>query len=252
MIELKNIYKKYEQKTVLNNISTSFKKHKITSLIGANGAGKSTALGIASRLIKADSGSVIIDGLDINKYKNNELAQKISILKQQNNINIRLRVKELVGFGRFPYSQGKLNSKDEEKIKEAIAYMDLEDLQDRFLDSLSGGQRQRAYIAMVIAQDTDYIFLDEPLNNLDMKHSLQIMKILKSLANDFNKSIILVLHDINFASVHSDEIVAMRNGEILYHKESKELIKEEILKDVFDMDISIHDIKGKKICFYFD
>ena len=108
------------------------------------------------------------------------------------------------------------------------------------------------YIAMVIAQDTDYIFLDEPLNNLDMKHSLQIMKILKSLANDFNKSIILVLHDINFASVHSDEIVAMRNGEILYHKESKELIKEEILKDVFDMDISIHDIKGKKICFYFD
>ncbi len=252
MIELKNICKKYEQKMVLNNISLSFTKHKITSLIGSNGAGKSTALSIVSRLIKPDSGSISIDGLEINKYKNNELAQKISILKQQNNMSVRLRVKELVSFGRFPYSQGRLNSKDEEKIKQAIAYMDLESFEDRFLDSLSGGQRQRAYIAMVIAQDTDYILLDEPLNNLDMKHSLQIMKILKSLAKDFDKSIILVLHDINFASVHSDEIVAMRNGEILYHKESKELIKEEILKDVFDMDISIHDVKGKKICFYFD
>ncbi|WP_286005297.1 iron ABC transporter ATP-binding protein [Campylobacter avium] len=252
MIELKNICKKYDSKAVLNNITVSFNKHKITSLIGSNGAGKSTALGIASRLIKPDSGEIIIDGLELSKYKSHELAQKISILKQQNNINIRLRVKELVSFGRFPYSQGKLNSKDEAKIKEAIAYMDLQGLEDRFLDSLSGGQRQRAYIAMIIAQDTDYILLDEPLNNLDMKHSLQIMKILRSLANDFNKSIILVLHDINFASVHSDYIVAMKNGEILCSKESKDIIKEDVLKEVFDMDIKIHEIEKKRICFYFD
>src|SRR5699024_4284723 len=132
-----------------------------------------------------------------------------------NNINIKLTVRELVEFGRFPYSKGNLTDEDYEYIDEALEYMKLTELEDRFLDELSGGQRQRAYIAMVIAQNTEYILLDEPLNNLDMKHSVEIMKILKRLVNDLGKTVAIVIHDINFASCYSDNIVALKEGKLV-------------------------------------
>src|SRR5690606_2693720 len=137
-------------------------------------------------------------------------AKKVSILKQSNQINLRLTVRELVSFGRFPYSQGRLTEEDWVCVDEAIRYMELEELQHEYLDELSGGQRQRAFIAMVIAQDTDYILLDEPLNNLDMKHAVQIMKTLRKLVDERGKTVVLVIHDINFASVYSDYIVALK------------------------------------------
>ena len=130
--------------------------------------------------------------------------------------------------------------------------MGLNDLQDRFLDTLSGGQRQRAFIAMIIAQDTEYILLDEPLNNLDMKHSVQIMKMLKNLVNDFNKAIVVVLHDINFASVYSDFIIAMKDGEVLKADKNEKIIQEDILKQVYNIDIAIKHIDSKRICVYYD
>src|SRR5699024_9319956 len=137
---------------------------------------------------------------NITQVKNNDLAKKISILKQANSINLKLTVRELVSFGRFPYSQGRLTKKDWEKVDEAIDYMELRDMQHKYLDQLSGGQRQRAHIAMVIAQDTEYILLDEPLNNLDMRHAVQIMKTLRRLVDELGKTILIVIHDINFAS----------------------------------------------------
>src|SRR5699024_9849096 len=129
----------------------------------------------------------------------------ISILKQSNAINVKLTVRELISFGRFPHSQGRMKEEDWEKVEEAIDYMELRDMQHKYLDELSGGQKQRAHIAMVIAQDTEYILLDEPLNNLDMRHSVQIMKTLRRLVDELNKTIIIVIHDINFASCYSDE-----------------------------------------------
>ncbi|TQR34521.1 iron ABC transporter ATP-binding protein [Campylobacter sp. MIT 99-7217] len=252
MIRLQNICKNYEKTEVLKDISVSFQKGKFSSLIGANGAGKSTLLGIASRLIKPDSGQIYYDETELSHFKSNELAKKISILKQTNHLNIRLTVKELVSFGRFPHSANSLNAEDKIKINEAIEYMGLCELQDHFLDSLSGGQKQRAFIAMIIAQDTEYILLDEPLNNLDMKHCVSIMKILKKLIQDFNKGIICVLHDINFASVYSDEIVAMKDGKIFKKASTQELIQSELLKEIYDMDIKIKEVEGKKICIYFD
>lgn len=251
MIELKNIEKKYNNKIIVKDINVSFEKGKITSIIGSNGAGKSTVLSLASRLMKADKGDIIVKGKNISTYKENDLAQILSILKQQNNLNIKLTVEELVSFGRFPYSQGKLNTKDKEKVNEAIEYMNLQDIKDRFLDTLSGGQKQRAFIAMIIAQDTEYIFLDEPLNNLDMKHSVSIMKIIKNLAKEYNKGIIVVLHDINFASIYSDYIIAMKNGEVIKNGNTDEIINTQILKNIFNMDIPIHSINNKKICMYF-
>ncbi len=153
---------------------------------------------------------------------------------------------------RFPYSKGRLNDIDQKKIDEAIDYMVLRDIEDQYLDELSGGQRQRAFIAMVIAQDTDYILLDEPLNNLDMKHSVQIMKILRRLVDDLGKTVVIVLHDINFASVYSDRIVALKNGRVVKDGPTHEIIQSESLKEIYDMDIPIQQLNNCRICVYFN
>ncbi|MBM7583813.1 iron complex transport system ATP-binding protein [Bacillus pakistanensis] len=251
MVEVKNISKRYGSKNVVENVSIQIKKKKITSFIGPNGAGKSTVLSMMSRLLTMDEGEVTIDGKNIHKYTSRELSKKVSILKQSNHISLRLTIRELVSFGRFPYSQGNLTKKDWEYVDQAIEYMGLVDIQGKFLDQLSGGQRQRAYIAMVIAQDTEYILLDEPLNNLDMKHSVQIMKTLRRLVEELGKTIIIVIHDINFASCYSDEIVALKDGKVVNQGPTKEIIQSNILNQIFEMDIDIKNIDDHKICVYF-
>lgn len=251
MVDIKNVFKLYNQKKVIEDVSLQIEKGTITSFIGPNGAGKSTLISMISRLISKDDGSISIDGQDIVKTKNNDMAKKISILKQSNAINLKLTVRELISFGRFPYSQGKLKKSDVEKIDEAIDYMELREMQDKFLDELSGGQRQRAHIAMVIAQDTEYILLDEPLNNLDMRHSVQIMKTLRRLVNELGKTILIVIHDINFASCYSDQIVALKDGKIVKQGPTCDVIDKCVLKDIYDMDIDIKEIDNKRICVYF-
>jgi len=251
MVEVKNLFKKYNSKTVVEDVSIEIMKGKITSFIGPNGAGKSTVLSMISRLITRDSGEVLIEGKDMGKFNSNELAKKIAILKQANHINIRLTIRELVAFGRFPYSQGKLTKEDWKYVDEAIEYMELADMQDKFLDQLSGGQQQRAFIAMVIAQNTEYVLLDEPLNNLDMKHSVQIMKVLRRLADELGKTVIIVIHDINFASCYSDYIVALKDGKVVHNGPTEQVIKSNVLKEIYDMDIEIQSINDNKICVYF-
>ncbi|OXB92890.1 ABC transporter ATP-binding protein [Parageobacillus galactosidasius] len=251
MVEVRGVYKQYGGKNVVDNVSITIPTGKLTSLIGPNGAGKSTLLSIMSRLIDKDRGEVRIEGKEISQYKSDELAKKISILKQSNHIAIRLTVKELVSFGRFPYSRGRLTREDWEYVKEAIRYMELEDLQDCYLNELSGGQRQRAYIAMVLAQDTDYIFLDEPLNNLDMKHCVQMMKVLRKLVDELGKTIVVVMHDINFASCYSDYIVALKNGKVVRKGTASEIMSNGVLQGIYDMDVHIETIHDKKICVYF-
>src|SRR5690625_2123114 len=130
--------------------------------------------------------------------------------------------------------------------------MELQDLKDRYLDELSGGQRQRAHIAMVLAQDTEYILLDEPLNNLDMRHAVQIMKTLRRLVEELGKTIIIVIHDINFASCYSDHIVALKDGKIAKQGPTCDVIDECVLKDIYDMDFNVQNINNQRICFYFD
>ncbi|WP_077622734.1 ABC transporter ATP-binding protein [Sediminibacillus massiliensis] len=251
MVEVKSVTKSYGNKPVVSDVSLNIAKGKITSFIGANGAGKSTLLSMVSRLIPRDKGHVLLDGKEITSYKSNDLAKSISILKQSNNVNIRITVRELVSFGRFPYSQGKLDKEDWKQVDESIQYMELEDLQDKFIDQLSGGQLQRAYIAMVLAQDTEYILLDEPLNNLDMKHSVQIMKALRKMVDELGKTIVIVIHDINFASCYSDFIVALKDGKVIQEGTTEEIITNKVLKEVFDMDFQINQINGNRICVYF-
>ncbi|WAA12947.1 ABC transporter ATP-binding protein [Fervidibacillus halotolerans] len=251
MVDVKHVTKRFGMKRVIDDVSVKIEKGKITSFIGPNGAGKSTLLSMISRLIMKDEGEILIDGKDVTKRKSRELAKKISILKQSNYVNLKLTVRELVSFGRFPYSQGKLTKEDWIFVDEAIEYMGLEEIQNEYLDELSGGQRQRAFIAMVIAQDTEYILLDEPLNNLDMKHSVQIMKTLRRLVDELGKTIILVIHDINFASVYSDYIVAIKNGKIIKQGTRDEMIRREVLQEVYDMDMQVENFRNCKICLYF-
>lgn len=251
MIEIINVMKRFGDKHGLHRISVNIAKGQITSFIGPNGAGKSTLLSIISRLLPMDEGEVLIDGMDVRSTDSDRLARKISNLKQSNHMTVRLTIRELVEFGRFPYSKGRLTAEDIRHVGDAIRYMELEQIQDMYLDQLSGGQRQRAFIAMVLAQDTDYILLDEPLNNLDMKHSVQIMKVLRRLADELGKTVVIVLHDINFASCYSDRIVAMKDGTIVNEGTADEMICSAMLKDIYDMDIPVQIVNGNKFCIYF-
>ncbi|CAM4308707.1 ABC transporter ATP-binding protein [Paenibacillus macerans] len=251
MIKVRGVSKRYGGKKVVDNVTLDIAEGKITSFIGPNGAGKSTLMSMVSRLIAKDEGEIIISGKEIGSWNSRELAQKISILKQSNHINLRLTVRDLVAFGRFPYSQGKLTKEDRGYVDEAIQYMDLAPMQHKYLDELSGGQKQRAFIAMVIAQDTEYVLLDEPLNNLDMKHSVQIMKVLRRLTDELGKTVVLVIHDLNFASCYSDYIVALKNGVVVREGMKDEIIDPAVLREVYEMDIPIENIGGNRICVYF-
>ncbi|MEC0331861.1 ABC transporter ATP-binding protein [Paenibacillus macerans] len=251
MIKVRGASKRYGGKKVVDNVTLDIAEGKITSFIGPNGAGKSTLMSMVSRLIAKDEGEIIISGKEIGSWNSRELAQKISILKQSNHINLRLTVRDLVAFGRFPYSQGKLTKEDQRYVDEAIQYMDLAPMQHKYLDELSGGQKQRAFIAMVIAQDTEYVLLDEPLNNLDMKHSVQIMKVLRRLTDELGKTVVLVIHDLNFASCYSDYIVALKNGVVVREGTKDEIIDPAVLREVYEMDIPIENIGGNRICVYF-
>ena len=170
MIQIRNLDKKIQSKSILKDINVDIQKGKLTSLIGPNGAGKSTLLSAVSRLFEYQNGTINIENKLIDDYKSDELAKKLSILKQTNHTDMNITVEQLVNFGRFPYSKGRMKKEDHEKVAYAIDLLHLREIKDRNIKTLSGGQRQRAYIAMTIAQDTEYILLDEPLNNLDMKH----------------------------------------------------------------------------------
>lgn len=251
MLELVNVAKTYGGKTVVADISLCITKGSLTSFIGANGAGKSTLLGMITQLIDRDRGQIRIDGTDVEAYDRTLLARKISLLKQYNNLSVRLTVRELVAFGRFPYSRDHLSREDREQVNAAIAYLELESLTGQYLDRLSGGERQRAFIAMIMAQNTDYILLDEPLNNLDMKHSVQIMKVLRRMVDQLGKTVVLVLHDINFASCYSDEIVALKQGRLIRHGPTDDMIAADVLRQVYDMEIQVSNLQDRKICLYF-
>ncbi len=235
----------------MSDVSFEIPKNKIISLIGPNGAGKSTVLNMITRLIARDDGKVLIDDKDIRDYKARDLSKRMAILTQTNHITMKLTVRELVAFGRFPHSGSRLRPEDYEKVDEAIQYMELTDFQDRFIDELSGGQRQRAYIAMVIAQDTEYVFLDEPTNNLDIYHSSNMMKLCRRLCDELGKTVILVLHEINFASTYSDYIGAFLDGKLHKFGTVEEVMTPQVLKDLFKVDFEILQMNQRPIAMFY-
>jgi iron complex transport system ATP-binding protein len=251
LIEISKVSKAYGDAIVVRDVSLRLPRRGVTSIIGPNGAGKSTLLSMISRLLPMSAGTVTVDGLDVTQTPSDILATRLSILRQDNRVSSRLTVRDLVEFGRYPYSKGRLTTEDRAHAARAIGYLDLEPLADRFLDELSGGQRQRAYVAMVLCQDTEYVLFDEPLNNLDMKHAVGMMKLLRRAADELGKTIVLVLHDINFASCYSDYLVAMRDGAVVHHGTPAEIMTGPVIRAVYDMDVEIQDVRGHRISNYY-
>ena len=208
-------------------------------------------MGMISRLIAHDSGVVDFEGRDIGKWKSRELSRRLAILTQSNSIQMKLTVRELVAFGRFPYSGNRVTLEDQKIIDRAISYMELEGFQDRFIDELSGGQRQRAMIAMVIAQDTEYVLLDEPTNNLDIYHATNMMKIVRRLCDELGKTVILVLHEINYAAFYSDYICAFKDGKIARFGTVEGVMTKENLSQIYQVDFEILTIAGKPLSIYY-
>lgn len=250
MIELEAVSKSYDNTVVLDGVSVQLAKGGVTAIIGPNGAGKSTLLSAIGRVLQPDAGCIKIDDLDIADTAGNVLAKRLSFLRQDNHIAARLTVRDLVLFGRFPYSQGRYSEKDMQHVQRAIGYLGLDGLADRFLDELSGGQRQRAFIAMIICQDTDYVLLDEPLNNLDIKHAVAIMRLINNMARDLGKTIVVVLHDINIAAAYCDRILAMKDGRIVKHGGVDDVMISETLSNIYDADVQVRTFEGRMIALY--
>lgn len=246
-----DLIKNYGDKTVVKEVSFEVPKGKVLSLIGPNGAGKSTVMGMISRLIAKDAGVIHFEGEELSRWKSKELARHLAILTQHNHVQMKLTVRELVAFGRFPYSGSRLSEEDQAMVDKAISYMELEDFEDRYLDELSGGQRQRAYIAMVIAQDTEYVLLDEPTNNLDIYHSSNLMRMARRLCDELGKTVILVLHEINYAAFYSDYICAFKDGKIAKFGPVEEVINKETLSEIYKVDFEVMNIGGKPLTIYY-
>ena len=242
MINIDKVSKSYGKDQVLDEVGLSIDKGKFTAFIGPNGAGKSTLLSLISRLL--------LKGQEIESWDSLNLAKELSMLKQKVDYQVKLTVEELISFGRYPYSQGRLSTEDYQKIDQAITYMNLDTFRKRRIDQLSGGQLQRVNIAMILAQDTDIILLDEPLNNLDIKQGILMMKTLRSLVDDLGKTVVVVIHDVNVASQFVDVMVAFKDGKVFSHGSPDQVMTEDILGRLYDMKITIADIDGKKICLY--
>ena len=257
MITLDRVSKSYGRGRVVDSVNVSIPAGGLTCFVGPNGAGKSTLLSMIARLLPPDEGTIHLDDLDVCTAPGDEVARRLAILRQENHLSIRLTVGDLVDFGRYPHRRGRSRADrapgaaaDRLRVEAALDYLDLGALRHRYLDELSGGQRQRAFVAMVLAQDTEYVLLDEPLNNLDMAHSVAMMTLLRRAADELGRTVVLVVHDINFASAFADRIIALRDGRIVADGTPEEFMTVQTMREVFDLDMPIVQVDGRPLALY--
>lgn len=249
MIVLENVSQSYGSKEVLKNITLKIPENKITAIIGPNGAGKSTLFNSITRMIPIKEGKIYIDDISIDT-KNHDISKIISVLKQSNHFNLKLTVYELISFGRYPHSKGKLNQNCINKIEEVITYLKLNSIRDQNIQTLSGGQLQRVLLAMILVQDTKYILLDEPLNNLDMKYAVEMMLLLQRFVDELGKTIVVVMHDINIAAAFCEHAIAVKDGQIAYEGNIENMMDVNVLNDVYDHQFCVREIDGKRVCVF--
>lgn len=249
MITVQSVSHRIGKAAILHDLTLSIPRGKVTALIGPNGAGKSTLLSLIGRLMPLQQGRILVDGADVARTPSPDLARRLAILSQSNPLGSRLRVRELVGFGRWPHHQGRPGPADAAAVETALQAMDLLPLASRFLDELSGGQRQRAFIAMTLAQGADWLLLDEPLAALDMAHARSVMARLAAL-RDAGQSVVVVLHDINHAAAWADHIVAMKHGRIAAQGAPASVCTAEVLGAIYEMELRVTDIDGKPVVLH--
>ena len=231
----------YGDRLIVKEMNIEIPDKKITTIIGANGCGKSTLLKAITRLISTTAGAVLLDGGNIAKEDTKSLAKKMAILPQTPESAKGLTVGELVSYGRFPYQKGfgRLSKRDYELINWALDVTGTQFFKYHPVDALSGGQRQRVWIAMALAQETEMIFLDEPTTYLDMAHQLEILELLQQLNKEQDRTIVMVLHDLNQAARFADYIIAMKDGQVVKAGDCHEVITTETLRKVFRIDAEI-------------
>ncbi|MEV8267222.1 ATP-binding cassette domain-containing protein [Microbacterium sp. NPDC076911] len=249
MISTDSVVKRHGALVAVDDVSVDIRPG-VTAIIGPNGAGKSTLLAAIGRLIGTDAGDITVDGLDVLTTKSRVLAQRLAILRQDNHLAIRLSVEDLVAYGRFPHGGSGRTPDDRAHVDAAIELLDIGSVRTRFLDELSGGQRQRAFVAMALAQDTDHLLLDEPLNNLDPRHCVALMKLVRRLADERGMTVVVVLHDINVAAQYADDIIAMRNGSVVHHGPVAEVVSAEHLSALYETPARVAEIDGRPIVLW--
>ena len=238
----------YGKQVVLKNLDLELHEGKITTLIGANGCGKSTLFNLMTKNLKPDEGEIFLREESITNLRLKDFAKEVSIVHQYNTAPVDLSVEKLVGYGRTPYHTMGLSpdpKEDEEKIRWALEITHTYKHKDKPVSELSGGQKQRVWIAMALAQDTRVLFLDEPTTYLDIRYQLQILKLIRQLNREFGITIIMVLHDINQSLYYSDEIVAMKNGRMSAHGLPEEILTGELVQEVYDVNLDIRTVDGK-------
>lgn len=255
-LNINNIQVGYDDRKIVHDLSIEIPDGKITTIIGANGCGKSTLLKAITRIIPYQSGNVILDGENIQKMNTKKLAQELAILPQSPESASGLLVEELVSYGRFPYQKGfgNLSKKDKEMIDWALESTNTAEFRKRPVDALSGGQRQRVWIAMALAQETDIIFLDEPTTYLDMAHQLEVLELLQQLNERENRTIVMVLHDLNQAARFSDYMIALNTGHLIKAGTPTEVMQNDVLQKVFNIDAVIGENPRTKkpMCITYD
>jgi iron complex transport system ATP-binding protein len=251
MLKTKQLSVSYGKETIIHNLDLDIPEGKITALIGPNGSGKSTLLKTLCRINKQFEGSLTVYGKSINDYADKELSRYISLLPQVLTTPEDITVRRLVEYGRSPYLSywGRLTADDHLKVDQAIAETQIDELVDKKVDTLSGGQRQRVWIAMVLAQDTPIVMLDEPTTYLDLSHQVELMKLIQKL-NAAGKTVIVVLHDLNQACRYCDHLVVLKKGQVTNRGSPEDIFTQSLLKQVFDLEaIIINDpVSNKPMC----
>lgn len=251
MIKIEHLHYSIDSQTILQDIHTHIPKGGITALVGPNGAGKSTLFAHIARLLPIQQGKISIDDLDVSSTSGEVMAKKVAILRQENPISSRITVESMLMFGRYPYHKGRPRPEDKAIVEDTLQHFQLTGLRDRYMTELSGGQRQRVMVAMVFCQSTDYLLLDEPLNNLDMYHARQLMHQLHRIAHHHQRSIVVVLHDVNYASAFADYIIGMKDGRVVLEGKPREILTEDNLETLFNVRAPVVDVDGKSMVMHY-
>lgn len=243
-----NLSFSYGKHPVIRDISFDLREGVITTLIGANGCGKSTPFNLMTKNLKPDSGSISLHGHDISDIRLRDFAKQVAIVHQYNTAPADLAVEKLVGYGRTPYQSMGMSAnvqEDAQKIRWAMDITNTYKHKDKPVSELSGGQKQRVWIAMALAQDTKTLFLDEPTTYLDIRYQLQILQLIRKLNREYGITIIMVLHDINQSLYYSDEIIAMKEGQIIAHGKPEEVITSDLIQSVYEVPLEIKYVAEK-------
>lgn len=253
---MENLASGYEQVRVFEGLNLTIEEGKVTTIIGPNGCGKSTLLKTIGRILKKQQGTVYLQEQNMQNLSTKDIAKKLAILSQTPVAPGQLKVEELIAYGRYPHRNNvnRLTNKDEEMIEWALTVTNTMEYRNRELAQLSGGQRQRVWLAMALAQETNILLLDEPTTYLDMAHQLEVLDIVKSLNEQHNCTIVMVLHDINHAARYSDHLIAMRKGIIMQTGTPQEILSAEVMRKVFNIDARIMEdpVTNTPVCYGYD